>query len=324
MTDVPSSETAIQLSLGEATDEKMFQECRDAIVELLPAFRPGKAVRISGGITNCLVRVDVEAGAVSEPCCSILVRMFGEVGSKFSDRKYENDVAIKLASQHLGPDIYGTGDNFRLEGWMADRKPLSSDECLEDDKIVLIAQKLYDFHHADIMLRDPSMKIDTDEFWFQLKKTIKLVNECEGIDWIDVKAIEAELDWFKTLVPSGVPASKIAQYELGSLKGSSGSSSGYSSRSVLQKVKNLFNGNNKTTGKAIPARQRAAQEFLFEVGFVHFDLLGGNLMYSKDKNDIMIIDFDYVAHAPIGVDIGNHFQAICETKLIDTGKMDMK
>ena len=77
---------------------------------------------------------------MSEPTCSILVRMFGEVGSKFSDRQYENNVAARLADGGLGPQVYGVGGNFRLEGWMADRYPLNSQQCLESEKINLIGQ----------------------------------------------------------------------------------------------------------------------------------------------------------------------------------------
>merc|ERR1711865_885574 len=47
-------------------------------------------------------------------------------------------------------------------------------------------------------------------------------------------------------------------------------------------------------------------------------------MYDEAKKDVMFIDFDYVSHAPIGVDIGNHFRAIMETALIDTGELDLK
>jgi thiamine kinase-like enzyme len=300
---MPTNETIIEIPLQKGSSQQsktiiqntLFEACIAAIAEMHPKFKPGEATSIGGGITNTLVKVEARSG--SKPDCHLVVRIHGEVGSQFSDRDWENQCAVALADSGLAPEIYGIGGNFRLEGWLEGRRPCEARDCLQKDKMQMIGAKLCEFHQLKMNPR-AKHRYDTDEFWYQLDHTLELLKACGKIDWIDVSKIEAELDFFRSIFVPGYAALDIAAREVGDFR-------------------------NFMDRKGPRAKQRLAQEFLFHIGFIHFDLLGSNIMYDPEKKDVMIIDFDYVTHGPVGADIGNHFRAIVETALIDTGELNL-
>ena len=53
-----------------------------------------------------------------------------------------------------------------------------------------------------------------------------------------------------------------------------------------------------------------ARKTMLEVVFCHNDLLGGNVLFSEERGDVVLIDYEYAACNYAAFDIANHFCAV--------------
>ena len=63
---------------------------------------------------------------------------------------------------------------------------------------------------------------------------------------------------------------------------------------------------------------------LSRVVFCHNDLLGGNILYSGATGRLVFIDFEYSCYNYAAFDIANHFCAVPESTLINTGSYSLE
>ncbi|KAL3279347.1 hypothetical protein HHI36_016854, partial [Cryptolaemus montrouzieri] len=70
--------------------------------------------------------------------------------------------------------------------------------------------------------------------------------------------------------------------------------------------------------------REAVSDFVMPVVFAHNDLLLGNIIYNKTKNEVFFIDFEYACYNYQPFDIGNHFAEFAGVNDVDYSRYPKK
>ena len=244
------------------------------VVQVMPAWRgaPLTFHRVSGGITNALVRVERADGRAPP----VLVRVFGSGSELLIDRVADDARSAWLGSMGVGPAVLGAFRNGRVEAWIPRARPLEPPEMGATAPIDLpraIARELARFHG----LREPGGGGGGAVLWERLGAWARLAfpGDAAGCArW------EGEVAALAEVLPS--PRNRHGEALLAAL----------------------------AAGGGAEARARAEGAALaFRVTFCHNDLLSGNVLLLAEETPprVALIDFEYGARNYAGFDVGNHW-----------------
>mmetsp|Transcript_29039 Transcript_29039/g.61353 ORF Transcript_29039/g.61353 Transcript_29039/m.61353 type:complete len:502 (+) Transcript_29039:76-1581(+) len=277
-----------------------------------------KCTKVTGGITNALVRVSGfeslsskitsvvatllasnNAGSSSTihssllDFDSVLVRIFGAEG--MIDRNVETCTYAALCNADIAYRYLGRFANGRIEGWLDGYVPLQCTDLTHDETSLEIAKEMARLHCIFELpegeLRNHHFGTDLDAItvglwdqlssWMQQAKgyaEFKTPYDTERVKKLSLDRIEAEVQKF------------MASFTANKANGDD--TSGDSTASIAGSAEKK---NGKGNKKKSP------------IVFCHNDLLAANIMRHPTQNDIQIIDFEYGGTNYAAFDIANHF-----------------
>jgi ethanolamine kinase len=266
-------DTALDASLPPAEFESSITSLLCRLLPSWSSYPPSSLSfhRVSGGITNALMRVEPPAGAPA-----VLVRVFGSGSELLIDRAGEGALTAWLGSVGVGPAVLGAFRNGRVEAWIPRARPLEPPEMGSRaplDVPRLIARELARFHG----LQAPGGGGGGAVLWEKLGAWARLafVGDAVGCArW------EAEL----VALSAALPSPRNAHGEA------------------------LLRALGEGGGPLGRARAEGAA-LAFRAAFCHNDLLSGNLLLLAEEAPprVAFIDFEYGATNYAGFDIGNHW-----------------
>jgi thiamine kinase-like enzyme len=319
-------------SLNADTDDAaLFRKAKVVVQERFPDYEVGAISRVSGGVSNVILRVDppplqldpnlqVElsrdgadkldgdayqsepcspAGSGS-PCCSfsILIRIFGTAASSMVDRDRNLQNCLHLAAAGMGAHVYGYNANYQLEQWYTGHVPLDSEECMDFSVSSQIARKMADLHSAAIpFTRKGNSNCQEGEFHDHMRSLVRMAQECDSDSTSNSLGFQFQLASLSDELDS------LAELGLLSLSGPAGHAEDRHGPS--------------------PEITAAARAAMSRVAFCHLDLSGCNVLRPPGSSDVKFIDFEYAAHVPVGYDIANYMLGIWEPRRVDDQQFDM-
>ena len=308
----PFYDAYIDISLPPAEFEAALSDVCLRLVPGWPALpRPLLAFhRVSGGITNALVRV--ERLDAPSPAPAVLVRVFGPGSELLSDRAVDGARSAWLGAQ-VGPAVHGAFRNGRVEAWIPDARPLLPEECDARDAPAdvprLVAGQLARFHG----LREPRWEGAAAAgaggagpvLWRKLEAwaALAFAGDAAGCErWGAAVGALAEA------LPS--PRNGGGEALLRGIVGEGGSSGGFCTSATAALC----------AGLAVPAARTPLLQarvdgaaLAFRGVFCHNDLLSGNLLLvgggggGAAPPTLAFIDFEYGAPNFAGYDVANHW-----------------
>jgi thiamine kinase-like enzyme len=250
------------------------------------------ATPISGGITNaiyCITR-----GSSADGPSHALVRVFGDGSHVFIDRQADNARVAALAARDLGPSLYGTFSNGRVEEWYPGTRPLLPAEMTQSAVSEAIARAVATLHAGGADL-------------------VTAFGSGEPVLWARITSWLAVLD------------AKQGNRELLRLARSVVASARHLLTEVTGAVwvraaraRSLAAGDSSDILEARIAGAAAARSIVFG----HNDLLSGNVLVDMAEeaapSRVRLIDTEYAAANYLGFEVANHWMECCGFDIDET------
>ncbi|KAJ4891095.1 putative ethanolamine kinase [Raphanus sativus] len=235
--------------------------------------------RVSGGITNLLLKVSVKEEEDKE--VSITVRLYGPNTDYVINRQRELQAIKYLSAAGFGAKLLGGFGNGMVQSFINARTLAPSD--MRQPKIAAeIAKELGKFHKVNIPgPKEPQLWVDILKFFekgfffFFLASAFRVL----AISYTNPMSV---------LYLSLLAASTLAFEEPDKQK-------------LFETIsfEELY--------KEIVELREFTGLLNAPVVFAHNDLLSGNLMLNEEEEKLYLIDFEYGSYNYRGFDIGNHF-----------------
>lgn len=249
------------------------------------------ATPISGGITNaiyCITR-----GSSTDGPSHALVRVFGDGSSVFIDRQADNARVAALAARGLGPALYGTFSNGRVEEWYPGTRPLLPAEMTQSAMSEAIARAVAALHTdgADLVTAFGSGE---PVLWARITSWLAVLDAKQGNREL--------LGLARSVVVS-------AQHLLSEV-----------SETVwvhAARARSLLAGDSSDVLEARVAGAAAARSIVFG----HNDLLSGNVLVDTAEaspSRVRLIDTEYAAANFLGFEVANHWMECCGFDIDET------
>jgi thiamine kinase-like enzyme len=265
-------------------------------------------VRVSGGITNTLYRVEnwyshclgrasaiaAEAAASLTPMMmlqpgsssstiirrgyssSVLVRVFGAEG--MIDRDVENGHYAALARAGIAPPYYGRFGNGRIEGWMDNMRPLETHELpmVATEVATQLANLHFRFHptraSTSSSSSEPAAASATQE-----RSNYSGSSSSSNLDWESISLWKQLYDWLE----QAERASMATADEMDACRG----------LDLSSKIRPELDWLKETILATITSEKRAKDDVddlnvqYPALAFCHNDLLAANILYRDDSNN---------------------------------------
>ena len=255
----------------DTSSEGVTQDVQHVVSMLVPDWPRGKNVKVTqmtGGQTNLLFKV-------TSPVQSVLVRVYGANTEAFIDRELECRVLGALSARGVGPTLFGTFDNGRIEGFFDSSRSLEFAELPQTSPVdfsKLIAVELARLHGLAAMPVPHQAQIwEVIDDWLPLAGQVNFVDDGArqaALLALDLPSFAKEVEWLKTQLPS-----PLNQH----------------GRSLVP----------QHTG------DRAAA-FAMDIVFCHNDLNASNVLYLAKEQRCQFIDFEYGGYNYRAFDMANH------------------
>ena len=230
---------------------------------------------LQGGLTNILYTItDTDSGV------QVVFRLFGYGTVGIIDRELENQVFEYLSSIDIGPTLYGSFKNGRVEGYI-DGTSLTDAEMSVPTISQKVASLLYKLHSSSV----PNMRApNTDGDHFQ--------------SWLWYKLD----DFLEKLAAQPLQI----KYEVPSMEHNKISETG--EHDILKILSEECKNYKSFIADHYESSKCQGKKTCFEFVLSHNDLLCGNIMKLHDSDStIKFIDYEYSNYNYRGFDFANHF-----------------
>ena len=274
---------------------------------------------VYGGITNSLFKV-----YRSDSPRAVLVRVFGDKTEIIIDR--ENDLAAfrALAALGFGPELVGTFDNGRVEGFLLCRPldPAEMGSRSPIDFLPLVAKELARMHAL------PIAGDRVPRLWSCLRKWQAMAAEAAASETTSdspraaakdailaaqgIDGIAADLDWLSSILPSEGNGQGQRLLDAAALRFNEGQQGTESHASIVQPLLAAGALRLPPAADAVVQARLDAMALLSSVVYAHNDLLSGNVLQLKEgdmqhPSRVQIVDYEYADWNYLGFDVANHF-----------------
>ncbi|OQV06376.1 hypothetical protein CLAIMM_10947 [Cladophialophora immunda] len=276
--------------------------------------------RLSGALTNAVYVVHppkdmsaYDAHNPSDPSAppipvsrrrptSLLLRIYGPQVEHLIDREAELGILRRLARKNIGPRLLGSFENGRFEEFLL-AKTLTAEDLRAPETSKQIAKRMRELHEGIDLLESelaagPAVFVNWD----------KWVDRCEKvITWLDGRVHQAEKE--------------LAD---GTTRRKSRVSTRYVRRGLICGVEwPVFRKAYDTYRQRLIEKCGGVEGIRKLLVFAHNDTQYGNLMRlqpsgtspllrpSNQHKQLVVIDFEYAAQNPVGLEFANHFTEWC-------------
>eukprot|EP00485_Elphidium_margaritaceum_P013166 CAMPEP_0202694752 /NCGR_PEP_ID=MMETSP1385-20130828/8531_1 /ASSEMBLY_ACC=CAM_ASM_000861 /TAXON_ID=933848 /ORGANISM="Elphidium margaritaceum" /LENGTH=446 /DNA_ID=CAMNT_0049350651 /DNA_START=28 /DNA_END=1368 /DNA_ORIENTATION=+ len=251
---------------------------------------------VQGGITNLLFLMTPKSNdnTALKSRKHILIRVYGENTEVLIDRPRDERIFYDLGKVGFGPQLYGLFGNGRIEEWYSGAHAVKLHEQKHCQQIAAVLADMHAIHPSFL-----SQERSTASLWTVIDEWYDIASKVEFVDQVKQKKYK-DLDW-----PNIVRQIKFMKCILPSEKNQ------YKLDEIFAFIVEQFNDDpdrkQKVEKKLFDEVNKMAFRFMCEVVFSHNDLLGGNVLYLQEKQQIKFIDFEYGSYNFRAFDFANHF-----------------
>jgi len=179
------------------SDEELAKRVQAGAIAMLPSYKglapeSLKVSKISGGITNILVKIEpLEGGALP-----VTMRLFGDNTEVLIDREREIKVLVQLNEGGFGAKVLALFTNGRIEAFL-NGKALKDEELAVPAMVERIAPLLRRFHGAAVQEDASPQLFPVLRKWLKMARGLSFPEDAAkqaAYDAVDMGALGAEVD----------------------------------------------------------------------------------------------------------------------------------